>query len=44
MRLPLFLLNAQAQKKKLSKRKRRIMDFALCGGRPRLCALDGTNF
>ena len=30
---PLFLLHMQAQKKKLSKRKRRNRDFALCGAR-----------
>ncbi|HBO65250.1 MAG TPA: hypothetical protein DD628_01005, partial [Clostridiales bacterium] len=31
---PLFLLHIQAQKKKLSKRKRRNWAFALCGARP----------
>ena len=31
---PLFLLHMQAQNKKLSKRKRRNRDFALCGARP----------
>jgi len=34
----------QAQKKKLSKRKRRGRDFALCGARQELRALDGAAF
>ena len=34
----------QAQKKKLSKRKRRKRDFALCGARQRLRAFDGAAF
>ncbi len=34
----------QAQKKKLSKRKRRGRDFALCGARQRLRAFDGAAF
>ena len=37
---PLFLLHMQAQKKKLSKRKRRNRDFALCGARRGLRVLD----
>ena len=40
---PLFLLQKQAQKKKLSKRKRRYRDFALCGARPPL-SVDDTAF
>ena len=40
---PLFLLHMQAQKKKLSKRKRRWGDFALCGVRPPL-SVDDTAF
>ena len=40
----LFLLHMQAQKKKLSKRKRRGRDFALCGARQELRALDGAAF
>ena len=34
----------QAQKKKLSKRKRRKRDFALCRARQRLRAFDGAAF
>ena len=34
----------QAQKKKLSKRKRRGRDFALCGARQELRALDSAAF
>ena len=40
---PLFLLQKQAQKKKLSKRKRRYRGFALCGARQELRALDGAS-
>ena len=41
---PLFLLTKQAQKKKLSKRKRRGRTFALCGARQELRALDCAAF
>ena len=41
---PLFLLHIQAQKKKLSKRKRRWGDFALCGARQGRLALDPAAF
>jgi len=39
----LFLLHMQAQKKKLSKRKRRKRAFALCGARQELRALDSAS-
>jgi hypothetical protein len=41
-RCPLFLLAQEAQKKKLSKRKRR-RDFALCGGRPKAPPLETAS-
>ena len=41
---PLFLLHMRAQKKKLSKRKRRNWAFALCGARQELRALDVGTF
>jgi len=41
---PLFLLHMQAQKKKLSKRKRRWGDFALCEARRGLRVLDLGTF
>ena len=41
---PLFLLHMQAQKKKLSKRKRRWRDFALCKARRGLLVLDLGTF
>jgi hypothetical protein len=37
---PLFSLAQEAQEKSLAKKKRRKGDFALCGGRPTLRALD----
>ncbi len=40
----LFLLQKRAQKKKLSKRKRRNWAFALCGARQELRALDVGTF
>jgi len=43
MLFSLFLLQKQAQKKKLSKRKRRYRGFALCGARPPL-SVDDTAF
>ena len=42
--LPLFSLTIKAQREKLSKRETPEGDFALCGGRPRLRALDGAAF
>ena len=41
---PLFLLHIQAQKKKLSKRKRRGRTFTLCGARQRLRAFECAAF
>ena len=41
-KLHFFLCQPEAQRKKFAKKKRRD-DFALCGGRPRLRALDGRR-